>query len=382
LCFFVFAVVFLLTGCATDGGAEVVENTCRWGNTYNENNDTSKITISCEIKNNANYKIEKVRMTFEYSFSGGERQQFTVSDYPVGGISGGKSGSVYFSITVRGRVDALWELSMDAEYGNFWDTYSTYFYVFVPILIGSASVIGAFLEGILEFLSEGWWIVLIIAAIAGIVCGFIFWKWQAMLIVLGSLFLTGGVVFLIYKIKERNEVLSWIQAKGNETATEKDTQHKCVNCGGNIKKFIIENGLGESRVEYGCSYCGVMYTKKELNKNKNKEGIIASKEIELTDFEEEYFDACQSFDFRPYNSHTEKQIERRYGKFQERIDNGESLFTDSNGCDNSEDVIEDTRDFLIENINEINCYLNGLSEEEIKKRYEYFLSLHFDNDDE
>ncbi|MDR0849984.1 MAG: hypothetical protein LBN07_00685 [Christensenellaceae bacterium] len=63
-------------------------------------------------------------------------------------------------------------------------------------------------------------------------------------------------------------------------------------------------------MKYKCEHCGINYTKAELNKSKDNVAEHTEEEeigeIEFADFEEEYFDNCIIFDFRPYNTHTEK----------------------------------------------------------------------------
>ena len=91
---------------------------------------------------------------------------------------------------------------------------------------------------------------------------------------------------------------------------------------------------------------------------------------ELSDFEEEYFDACKAFGFKPYNVHTKIQIERKYKKLQNK--RGEIPHDPG---DNREEVLECAKEILLDYIKEIDKYLSANSEQEIKKRYEYFLQV-------
>ena len=106
----------------------------------------------------------------------------------------------------------------------------------------------------------------------------------------------------------------------------------------------------------------------EDGRNLMKEEL--QKKIELTDFEEEYFDACQTFGYKPYNRHTQNQINRKYEKLQEQIDNGEIEFS----CrDDDNDVLDCAYNFLLDHIDEINEYFAAVPADEIKMRYEFCL---------
>ena len=48
---------------------------------------------------------------------------------------------------------------------------------------------------------------------------------------------------------------------------------------------------------------------------------------------------------------------------------------DGDGYKDTTEVLEDARDFLIDNIEEINEYLSKNSESDIKKRYTHFLEI-------
>ena len=184
-------------------------------------------------------------------------------------------------------------------------------------------------------------------------------------------------VKLIYQ-NEHNKI------SGAETE-KSHTKYKCQNCSANITKVINETGHGEKKEEYFCEHCNVKYTKKELLGMQPENAATAGKDIvtvtELTDFEEEYFDVCQTFNFRPYNNHTMNEVKRRYDKFQERIENGEELFLDAEGWDISEEVLDDALKYFKENIKEIEIYIKSKTEAEIKRRYEYFEFINSDDED-
>ena len=93
-------------------------------------------------------------------------------------------------------------------------------------------------------------------------------------------------------------------------------------------------------------------------------------EIEIDDFEEEYFEACERMNFRPYNIHSAKQIERRRDKLDRLIQNGEDVYDED--CYDQDEILEDAYNFFIDNEREIKEYFDKYGEEEIKKRYEAY----------
>ena len=95
-----------------------------------------------------------------------------------------------------------------------------------------------------------------------------------------------------------------------------------------------------------------------------------AEEFELTDFEEEYFDACLVMGFRPHNVHTQKQIDRKHDKILDQIDNGELTFDDDDREDS--DILDEAYDFFSDNVDEIEEYLKTEKEEKIKAKFEYY----------
>ena len=93
---------------------------------------------------------------------------------------------------------------------------------------------------------------------------------------------------------------------------------------------------------------------------------------DLGDFEEEYFEACERMLFRPYNLHTEKQIERKYKSLTDKIDSFEDVYDDI-GYFYSDDILEKAYEFLNDNTEEIEEYFDKYGEEEIKKRYDVYV---------
>lgn len=104
-------------------------------------------------------------------------------------------------------------------------------------------------------------------------------------------------------------------------------------------------------------------------------------EIEIDDFEEEYFEACERMLFRPYNFHSMKQIERKKTKLNEKIKRYEDIYEDVDWY-YSGDILNDSYDFFIDNEREIKEYFDKYGEEEIKKRYEAYTDGGGEEDEE
>ena len=79
-------------------------------------------------------------------------------------------------------------------------------------------------------------------------------------------------------------------------------------------------------------------------------------------------------DFRPYNFHSEKQIERKRDKLKKMIDNYEQIYDDVYFSMDAEEILEEAYDFFIENESEIKEYFDKYGETEIKNRYEAYES--------
>lgn len=238
------------------------------------------------------------------------------------------------------------------------------------------------------FIDEyGWITIVAILALALVVYGFIYWLWWAMLIIVGGLAVIAVIVFLIFyaldggfERYDDNDYIDDDSDDDEESGKRVITRYKCPNCGAAITKY--ENPFGDKK-KYRCDYCGTSFEKKDLKIittciNENNEKT----EIEIDDFEEEYFEACERMDFRPYNRHTYKQIDRKRDKLQDMLDNCKNIYEDVSSYD-SEDILDNAYDFLTDNEGEIEEYFDKYGEATIKERYEAYRKTEGDdNDDE
>ena len=209
-------------------------------------------------------------------------------------------------------------------------------------------------DGFVGYLIDdlGW--INILACVGGfaILAGFIFWSWKLMLLIVLFLIFVAIIIFLIlYYINKDDEE----DEENEEIVSQTKSVYKCKNCGASLLKLEVETGE-DRKVVYKCEHCGISGTLKEIRDNKNEEEIVDSKtEIELSDFEEEYFSACETMSFRPHNSHTQKQIDRKYEKLTDMIYDGELSYDDDYRDD--EDILDEAYDFFSENTDEIEEYL-------------------------
>jgi AAA+ superfamily predicted ATPase len=191
----------LLAGCSK-GEASYVTDSGKWGIQYNEDVNTTTITVQMDFKNDTNREIKRTSITFEYYYEGVKQGQVSVmsdSEY-LDRIEKGNRKTLTFTTKVAGRVDDVKRISEDFTQASFWDTYSTWFYIGIPIAISALFMLGAwigdFIEDIWDWLTDEWYhipiVLLGLGVVAGIVCGFIFWIWWAMLIILGAIILIGA----------------------------------------------------------------------------------------------------------------------------------------------------------------------------------------------
>lgn len=251
---------------------------------------------------------------------------------------------------------------------------NVFFIVFGIILIAACIIhwFAANCVDLEDFLIDehGWVTIIVVIAVGAVVAGFVFWIWWVMLIILGCLAVIGGIAGLI--IRRANDYGGYYDGDDEEVVSQK-TKYKCDNCGAKLVKFTVKKGF-DDKTEYKCEYCGVSYTAKELLGVKMGADWMKEKgfdEMTLTDFEEEYFEACERFMFRPYNEHTQNEIERRYDKLNAKIDRYEDVYEDVNEWDQRE-VLEEANDFLTESEKEIKEYFAKHTTENIKKRYEFY----------
>lgn len=224
-------------------------------------------------------------------------------------------------------------------------------------------IVGSFIEGV------GWIIVLSIIGIGAIIYGFVFWIWWIMLIIVLGVAVIAVVVWLIthnrsYRYKETGEI---------ENKVVK-TKYKCENCGANISKIITGDGYGGERIIYKCDYCGITYDENDDYNEDEEDGgdEYDDEEITLTDFEEEYFNACEKFFYKPYNEHSASRIENKYKELCARLKHG-TIYEDSDDAKIDEIDLVSAYNFFKEQESEIEDYFLDYDEDEIKSRYEYYL---------
>ena len=229
---------------------------------------------------------------------------------------------------------------------------------------------------------HGWVTLLVVLGIELIVFACIFWIWWAMLIIVFGMSAVAGII-AFFVIRARSAEYDDEDEEDDEDA--QPTRFKCPNCGGAIVKIEVDYDLthGKPTYIYKCPYCGITFEEKDvskLDKTSGKGDVAAVKNgndngdltySDLNDFEEEYFEACERMLFRPYNLHTEKQIERKYKNLSDKIDSFEDIYDDI-GYFYSADILEKAYDFLNDNEEEIQEYFDKYGEEEIKKRYDVY----------
>ncbi len=234
------------------------------------------------------------------------------------------------------------------------------------------------------FIDEHGWIT-ITAVLGGglVIAGFIFWIWWATLIIVIAV---AGITIAAYYIYEYVEYGGYgsedeAEEEDDEKTTEK-SKYKCVNCGANLIRVIKNGSLNAKNSYYRCEYCGINYTKRDLMQTvKNEDSSNARfSGIELNDFEEEYFEACEKLGFRPYNEHSEKEIERRYNKLSEKLYEEDGNFSDDD-LSEQEEALDYANDFFAENDREITKYIANTPQDDIKLRYEYYIYLNNEETD-
>lgn len=230
----------------------------------------------------------------------------------------------------------------------------------------------------------GWINILSCVGVGGIVAGFIFWSWKIMLIIVSSLVglgvIAGIIVWIVLYIRDKHEDYEYgdDEYESEEIISSNKSIYKCKNCGATLLKQTIEDYDGR-KTRYFCEHCETSGSLKEIRENKQNNETNVVEEIDISDFEEEYFNACIVMGFRPHNKHTQKQIDRKYDKLIDQVENGEIYWEDDDRDD--EDILDEAYDFFIENLKEIDEYLEKEKIEDIRKKYEYYISDDEDDED-
>lgn len=219
------------------------------------------------------------------------------------------------------------------------------------------------------FESYAWVTFLACATIGATVFGFLNWLWWATLLILLAIVpIEIVIVIAVYKWRKKEEVEDPEYASEE---TEEQTSYSCPNCGAKIFKTTIIDSYGKKEIKYTCKHCNSVIEKNQMFSIANPEEEIET--FDLDDWEEEYFDACEALDFKPHNHHSEKQIDRRVESIQEKIDDGEDVY-ETDDYD-QEDILNSAYDFFIDNLDEIEEYLEQHSKEEIQKHFNYYCRM-------
>ena len=227
-----------------------------------------------------------------------------------------------------------------------------------------------------DFFGEYAWVTFVIVlALGGIVFGFVAWIWWAMLLII----LVPIVIIVIYLIIDNRDGFDGGDEEQPGTDSVESTSYKCDSCGAPVSKFVTYDNYGKKKIDYKCTYCNTCYTKNQLLGIFDSSNSISF--IDLDDWEEEYFEVCDLMFFRPYNRHTMKQIDRKYERLQEKIDNCEEIY--DNSFDDQE-ILDKAYDFFSDNEDEIDAYFKKYTEEEIKDRYDFYTKYNslIDEDDD
>ena len=262
------------------------------------------------------------------------------------------------------------------------------------VIVGVVALIASFIHiGIVEgfdgidlfdFLDDffgdyAWVTFLTIGAIGAAIFGFLNWHWWATLLILIGVVIIVIIIAIIVHKKSEKELKEYEEASNEVEEIKEQTIHSCPNCGAKITKITTIDFYDHKTVKYVCEHCNSVLDKKTAFEMEHPDSEIEF--YDLDDWEEEYFDACRKLDFKPHNHHSEKQLDRRVSSIEERIDNCEDVYDETDGLDQY-DILNNAYDFFIDNADEIDEYLNENSKEEIQKRYTYYCgSLELEEDD-
>ena len=230
------------------------------------------------------------------------------------------------------------------------------FFIIAAVVLLAACAIHWFAAGCCDledfFIDEyGWVTILCVVLLSLIVFGFIFWVWWIMLIITGAIAVIAIplIYYFFFYYPDYDE-----DDENDEDNETYKTKYKCLNCGAPVTETI--NGRKHT---FKCEFCQTDYTKSELFSGKNDN----DEKFSLSDFETEYFEACDIFGFQPQYNHSASQIDRKY----------EKLYEKNYDCE-FEENLEDAYDFFSEEETSIKEYLTKNDENTIEKKYRFYLS--------
>jgi len=239
--------------------------------------------------------------------------------------------------------------------------------------------------GFLEYLVDdgGFLVLLGLVVLGAIIFGFIFWNWMIMLIIFVPIILAfiGFAIWFIKKVNKEGAIEEEEEHRRKNYTENILTNYKCQNCGASLTKVkTVKNG--KKSVVYNCEHCGVSYDQNVIKLDEKTEGAESSKELDLTDFEEEYFNSCYVLGIKPYNEVSETTLERKKTKKINQLLDEYDAEDEYDLEDESPEYAEliDSYDYLSEIEEELETYKEENDADEIKAKYDYYLKNYIKND--
>ncbi|MDR3263670.1 MAG: ATP-binding protein [Clostridiales bacterium] len=213
--------IILLTACSKE--TLIYPDTGRYSKAYDNVTDQTTIAFYIDLYNESYLNVSSIEISFDYYLNDNKLGCRTIEYRQE--IKHGEDYRLDESFIIAGEIDKIIYVSADFEYENFWQTYiadilARYWYLL--LIIGIPLLIGL-VFGIRDFLEEYWYIIVGIIVIAAIVCGFIFWKWQIMLWIVGGLLAAGIAAFIIYRIIENKNLDLYYYEQMNKKQYEQMT---------------------------------------------------------------------------------------------------------------------------------------------------------------
>lgn len=267
----------------------------------------------------------------------------------------------------------------------------TFLYVFLAVTF-IVMLVHCYIEngtledvGFLEyFVDDGGFLVLLGLVILGaIIFGFIFWNWWIMLIILVPIILVvvGLAIWFIKKDLKEAAIEEGEKRRRKNYTEHMLTNYKCQNCGASLTKIkTVKNG--KKTVVYSCEHCGVTYDQNEIKLDEKIENTKGSKDFDLTDFEEEYFNSCYVLGIKPYNEVSETTLERKKNKKINQLIDEYDAEDEYDLEDESPEYAEliDSYEYLFDIEEELETYKEENDTDEIKEKYNYYLKNYIKND--
>jgi predicted RNA-binding Zn-ribbon protein involved in translation (DUF1610 family) len=251
----------------------------------------------------------------------------------------------------------------------------------------------------------GWAVILACLALFGVIFGFIFWIWWAMLIITVSVIATIIVCAVHANSQSSIDVMDWLtddsgwivllmclvltgvlagivlgilfwlqnredtedeECEEDEESEEQKSNYDCPNCGSKIVRVVFYKA-DRKNSKYECRYCDTNFKKNQLVNDADSKS-----EKSLSTFEQEYFEACYIMALSPLEKHSKAMIERKYKKQEHKIEEGELVFHwDSIDCD---EMLENAKEFFADFKEEIGAYLAESKKPETSEKWKHFVN--------